>query len=53
VLVLVVVFMFCYVPETKGLSLEEVRVIFDGQQQVDSLELQAAAARDNETDLSR
>jgi sugar porter (SP) family MFS transporter len=53
VLVLVVVFMFFYVPETKGLSLEEVRVIFDGQQQVDSLELQAAAARENETDLSR
>jgi sugar porter (SP) family MFS transporter len=53
VLVLVVVFMFCYVPETKGLSLEEVRVIFDGQQQVDSLELQAAAARENETNLSR
>jgi MFS family permease len=53
VLVLVVVFMFFYVPETKGLSLEEVRVIFDGQQQVDRLELQAAAARENETDLSR
>jgi sugar porter (SP) family MFS transporter len=53
VLVLVVVFMFFYVPETKGLSLEEVRIIFDGQQQVDSSELQAAAARENETDLSR
>ncbi|PVH96127.1 putative lactose permease [Periconia macrospinosa] len=31
VLVAVIMFMFFYVPETKGLSLEEVRTIFDGQ----------------------
>jgi sugar porter (SP) family MFS transporter len=52
VLVAVVVFMFFYVPETKGLSLEEVRIIFDGQH-VDATVMQVVAARENETENVR
>jgi sugar porter (SP) family MFS transporter len=49
VLVVVIIFMFFYVPETKGLSLEEVSGIFDGQQ-TDAAVLHVVASReDNET----
>jgi MFS family permease len=39
VLVLVIAFMFFYVPETKGLSLEEVGAIFDGRREEEGGEL--------------
>jgi sugar porter (SP) family MFS transporter len=47
VLVAVIVFMFFYVPETKGLSLEEVSSIFDGQR-FDVVELGAAMSDEND-----
>lgn len=39
VLVFVIIFMFLYVPETKGLSLEDVCRIFDRRDQEDTVEL--------------
>jgi len=46
------IFMFLYVPETKGLLLEEVRVIFD-RQHIDASLLQPIATRENETEIER
>ncbi|KAF1845394.1 putative lactose permease [Cucurbitaria berberidis CBS 394.84] len=46
ILVFVVVFMFFYVPETKGLSLEEVSNIFD-RQHVDAVELDVVVPHAN------
>ncbi|RMZ70420.1 hexose transporter [Pyrenophora seminiperda CCB06] len=46
VLIVVAVFMFFCVPETKGLSLEEVRVLFD-RQQGDAVAMQGVTTREN------
>jgi len=49
VLVAVVAFMFFYVPETKGLSLEEISSIFDGHR-AGGTALQTVDTRDNHTE---
>ncbi|KAH7353164.1 hexose transport-related protein [Pyrenochaeta sp. MPI-SDFR-AT-0127] len=47
ILVVVLIFMLLYVPETKGLSLEEVCRIFDGQLAGD-IDLQVVSSRNND-----